>query len=394
MNILVISQYYEPEPFLIHDKIKELIIYGHKVTVVTGLPNYPKGEIIDGYYPGKTEKDGVEIIRVNLRPRKKGSKNLFLNYLSFINESTKVIKSLKTKFDLIYVYQLSPVLMALPAIKYKRINKVPLIIYCLDLWPASLISGGIKKGSIPYRVFKLLSKRIYKKADSIHISSRQFEKYFNDELNIYRNFIYNPQYSVPLDSYIDQNSNIFDNKKINITFTGNVGEMQSLDTIIHSMKNINNNVILHIVGDGSKLNDLKLLTNKLNLKERVIFHGRKPADLMGKYMFNSDALVVSMKKDEVISYTLPAKIQSYLQSGKFIIGSINGEAADVILDSKAGIVAPAEDVISFSNLVNDFIENKDRYADCGKNGPKYYEQHFGKDRFIKVLLEDMRRMAE
>lgn len=77
--------------------------------------------------------------------------------------------------------------------------------------------------------------------------------------------------------------------------------MQSLDTIINSINEINKNVVYNNVEEGSKLNDLKALTRQLNLEDRVIFHGRKLAELMGQ----SDTLVVSMKGNEVISYTLP-----------------------------------------------------------------------------------------
>lgn len=393
MKILIISQYYEPEPFLIHDKVKELVRFGHKVTVITGLPNYPKGNILDGYKPGKFVEEGIEIIRVNLRPRKTGKVNLFLNYLSYVKEANKAVDALSNDFDIVYVYQLSSVLMAIPAIRYKKKYKVPMILYCLDLWPASLISGGIRKGSLPYSLFKIISKWIYKKADSIHISSRQFESYFKQELNINRNFIYNPQYSLDYDVEYSQNDTLYDKDKINITFTGNVGEMQSLDTIINSMTAINKNVVYNIVGEGSKLENLKALTRQLNLEDRVIFHGRKPAELMGQYMAQSDALVVSMKDDEVISYTLPAKVQSYLRSGKFILGSINGEAAEVIKQSDAGLVAPAEDVNGFIEIVKYFIEHYEVCTQKGLSGPAFYQKHFGKDKFIEILSEDMRRIT-
>lgn len=394
MKVLFLTQYYDPEPFIIHDKARAIVEEGHSVTVVTGVPNYPDGKIYKGYKTGNYKEDDVEIIRVNLRPRKSGAKNLFLNYLSFVKEANKIIKGLDDSFDVVYVYQLSPVIMAIPGIKYKKKHKVPLILYCLDLWPASLISGGIKKGSLPYLAFKIISKKIYKKADSIHISSRQFENYFKNELNINGNFIYNPQYSGDQTIISYQKDPLFNVDKINITFTGNVGEMQSLDTIIKAMSTINKNVIFNIVGDGSKLKDLKLLTQQLKLQDRVLFHGRKPAEMMGSYMQQSDALVVSMKKDEVISYTLPAKVQSYLQSGKFILGSIDGEAANVISQSGAGKVSNAEDIEGFANLVNYFIENIDECKQSGLSGPKYYNDHFGKDKFIKILSEDMRRITK
>lgn len=394
MKILFISQYYEPEPFLIHDKVKELVKLGHKVTVMTGLPNYPKGENLDGYKPGKFVEDGVEIIRLNVRPRRNGAKNLFLNYISFVYQASKYVNKLDDKFDFVYVYQLSPVLMGIPAIKYKKKYKVPMILYCLDLWPESLVSGGIRKGSLVYKFFKLISKRIYQNADSIHISSKLFSKYFKNDLGIDKALIYNPQYANELEVSKHDNikNDLFLKDKVNITFTGNVGEMQNLSVVINALTKVDEKVHFNLVGDGSKLESLKILAKKLNVQDKVTFHGRQPAEMMKEYMAQSDALIITMKDDEVISYTLPAKVQSYLQSGKFILGSIDGEAANVIIESQAGAVVKANDSDALAQLINDFVKNIEDYKNHGLNGPIYYKEYFGRDKFINILINDMERL--
>ncbi|PKE07884.1 glycosyltransferase WbuB [Macrococcoides caseolyticum] len=390
MNLIVFSQYYEPEPFLIHDKMKELVNSGNNVTVVTGIPNYPKGELISEYQAGNSVIDGVKIVRLPIRPRKKGTKNLFLNYLSYAMKASKYARKLEDSFDAIFVYQLSPVFMAIPAIVLKkRINK-PIVLYCLDLWPESLVSGGVKKNSLIYNIVKLISKKIYKAIDRIEISSKSFEKYFKQMLKIQGDYVYNPQYAVDENSdYVDTDID-FPKNKINISFTGNIGEMQGLEVAIKAMKNVDEKVVLHIVGDGSKKEALESLANELNIKSKIKFHGRKPVEQMKSVMENSDALLVTMKDDEVISYTLPAKVQSYLKSGKFIIGSINGEAADVIKESKAGIVSPAEDEIKLAENINLFVNNYDEFKKSGFRGTEYYNNNFGKDKFIQILLNDLK----
>lgn len=393
MNILVFSQYYEPEPFLIHDKIKELVIKGHNVIVITGLPNYPKGSIYKDYTKGEHFIDGVKIIRLPIRPRMKGTVNLFLNYASFVLKASNYVKEMDGKFDAIYVYQLSPVLMAIPAIKVKKKYKIPIVLYCLDLWPESLVSGGIKKDSLIYHIFKLISKRIYKSIDLIEISSRSFEKYFVNTLNIKGKYIYNPQYAVDDSDNDIKTEIIFPNNKVNVTFTGNVGEIQGLEVAIKAMNFVEDNILLHIIGDGSKKSNLEALTKELSLEEKVKFHGRKPIEEMNSVMQNSDALLVTMKDDEVISYTLPAKVQSYLKSGKFILGSINGEAADVINESKAGLVTPAEDEVKLAKAINEFASKKTFYSQEGLNGIQYYQDNFGKDKFINTLINDLENVT-
>ncbi|WP_157819802.1 glycosyltransferase family 4 protein [Macrococcoides caseolyticum] len=374
--------------------MKRLVELGHDVTVVTGLPNYPKGELISGYNPGVYEIDGVKVIRLNVRPRRNGSKNLFLNYCSYAYKASKYTKNLKSNYDVIYVYQLSPVLMTIPAIALKKRIKKPIVLYCLDLWPESLVLGGIKKNSILYNIFKLISKKIYKSVDLIEISSKSFEKYFNKVLKIESNLVYNPQYSIEGD-YKEIVTDIkFLKDNVNITFTGNIGQIQGLEVAINAMTKVKNKVVLHIVGEGSNKEKLEELTEKLELNDRVKFHGRKPIEHMKSVMENSDALLVTMKADEVISYTLPAKVQSYLNSGKFILGSIDGEAADIIRESKAGLVSPAGSSIDLAKNIDEFVEKYDYYIEQGRQGSQYYNENFGREKFIQILLNDLQKVIK
>ena len=165
-KILVVSQNFYPEQFRINDICKELVLRGHDVTVLTGLPNYPKGKIFEGYEGKQKRKEiyeGIKIIRTYERERKSGGAlNLFLNYYSFVLSSKKMVKKLEKDFDLILVNQLSPVMQTYCALDYKKKFKVPVLLYCLDLWPASLSAGGVSGGPI-YKYFHKVSKKIYSK---------------------------------------------------------------------------------------------------------------------------------------------------------------------------------------------------------------------------------------
>ncbi|MDW4099699.1 glycosyltransferase family 4 protein [Staphylococcus saprophyticus] len=398
-NILVVSQYYNPEPFLINEIVDELNEKNYKLTILTGMPNYPEGKKYNGYMPGIVKSNNKKIIRVNERPRKKGKINLFLNYASFaFRGSIKVLK-MKNEFDVIYVYQLSPVFMVIPALIYKWKFKKKILLYCLDLWPQSLVSGGIKTNSIIYKIFLSISRIIYNNVDKIQISSNLFEKYFNEELLINKKLKYVPQYANDL--FVHQNNNHsvdfeFNNRDTNLLFAGNLGEMQSIDTLIKAIKLCDDQTIkLHIVGDGSNKASLKNLTNNLDLNDSVIFHGRKPINAMPSYYKKADALLVSLKKDEVISYTLPGKVQTYMASGKPLIASIDGETANVINKSNCGLVSPAEDITALSYNINAFRKLNDKQkGQLGKNGKKYYENHFTKNIFINSLTNDLEELSK
>ena len=114
MKILIVSQYYFPEQFQINEVAPELVKRGHEVTVLTGLPNYPQGEIYPGYQDKREELiEGVRVLRVPIHPRKHGPLHLIWNYVSYARKGTKAAKSLTDEFDLILAYQLSPVIRRL-----------------------------------------------------------------------------------------------------------------------------------------------------------------------------------------------------------------------------------------------------------------------------------------
>ena len=199
MKILVVCQHYYPEPFRITDICEEFVKRGHEVTVITGTPNYPEGVTYKGYEKGKKKREiihGVEVLRAYEIPRKKGILYRFLNYYSFAISSKKLAKKLKGDYDVIFANQLSPIMMVDGAIAYKKKNKTKLVMYVMDLWPASLKAGGVKESSLLYKYYKGVSKRRYTKADVIAVTSKSFIPYLKENFKICDDkFIYITQYS-------------------------------------------------------------------------------------------------------------------------------------------------------------------------------------------------------
>lgn len=389
-KILVICQYYYPEPFRHTDICEELVKNGYDVTVVTGLPNYPMGEIYEGYRNRKKRYEvinGVKVHRCFTIGRKQGAIYRFLNYYSYVFSSTLYITKLKEKYDLVFVNQLSPVMMAEAAIKYKKKNDIPFIMYCLDLWPESLVMGGVERKSVIYRFFHKISEKIYTQADKILITSRAFSDYFDKEFGI-KNTEYLPQYAETI--FVPEQCEKKENDYIDLMFAGNVGAAQSVETIIKAAKLTKtiSNLRWHIVGDGSELEQLRTMAKGMR---QVIFHGRKTLAEMPKYYAMADAMLVTMQKNSIISLTLPGKVQTYMAAGKPIIGAIDGETSFVISEAKCGICGRAEDAKALAENVESFIYMNKKQL--GKNAREYYEQHFSKEMFMNRLEKIIKDMA-
>ena len=386
MKILVICQYYYPEPFRHPDICEELVKRGHDVTVVTGLPNYPMGEIYEGYRKGEKRDEvlnGVKVHRCFTIGRKQGAINRFLNYYSYAFSSVSYVKKIKEEYDVVFVNQLSPVMMANAAIRYKKKHNKPIVLYCLDLWPESLVAGGIKRGSIIYKFFHRTSGKIYKQIDKILITSRSFADYFEDEFGI-RDTEYLPQYAEAI--FTPEQCEKKADEYIDLMFAGNVGVAQRVDTIIEAARMTSDiaNLRWHIVGDGSEVERLKTLAKEM---KQVIFHGRKPLEEMPKYYAMADAMLVTMQKDPVLSLTLPGKVQTYMAAAKPIMGAIDGETPIIIEDAECGICGGAEDAEVLAENVREFTF-LDRKL-LGRNARSYYESHFSKELYIDKLEQKL-----
>lgn len=382
MKILVVCQYYYPEPFRHPDICEELVKRGHEVTVVTGLPNYPMGYIYTGYTKGKKRDEvlnGVKVHRCYTIGRKEGALYRFLNYYSYAISSTRYIKKLKEEYDVVFVNQLSPVMMANAAITYKKKHKVPMVLYCLDLWPESLVSGGISRSSFVYKFFHKISEKIYKQADKILTTSRSFASYFEKEFGI-TGTEHLPQYAEAIFS-IEQCAKEKD-EFIDLMFAGNIGSAQSVDTIIKAAQLTSDipNLRWHIVGDGSELSNIQAAAEGMS---QVVFHGRKPLEDMPEYYKKADAMLITMQTDPILSLTLPGKVQSYMAAGKPIIGAINGETAIVIADAECGLCGAAEDADELAANVRTFIQMDS--IQMGENARSYYDEHFQKQMFVDRL---------
>ena len=393
MKILIVSQYYFPEQFQINDIAPELVKRGHDVTVLTGFPNYPKGELYPGYE--KMDKtceiiDGVNVVRVKIRPRKKGPVNLLLNYISYSRNALKYVKKTKERFDIVLCYQLSPVTMAAPAVAYAKKHKVPLLLYCLDIWPESAQAYVKFKKGLVYAYISKLSKRIYKQCDKIAVSSRPFIDYLHDKNEIaYEKMLYIPQHADA--SYLDMDLTAQENGVVDFMYAGNIGKGQVIDVIVNAVKTIKNRdrFVVHIVGDGSQRKRIEEMVNSFGLSEKFIFYGnRKREDMPGLYK-KADALLLTLRGNNYVGNTMPGKLQTYMTTGKPVLAAINGAANEVICESGCGKCTIACDYVGLAEIMSDYIDNKSNYAECGKNGKEYFKKHFTLDKYADELEKNL-----
>lgn len=402
MKILIITQYYYPEQFQINEIAPDLVRRGHSVTVVCGLPNYPKGVIYEGY---DNENDrrrieeryrketGVEIIHCRQNPRGKSILQIIKNYWSFAKESKKVIRTLTRDYDVVLGYQLSPVTSMLAALDYKKIYKKPVLFYTLDLWPVSAESMLHGKKNPMYLWVKYISKKIYSKADRILVTSRPFIDYLNSKIHIpMERLAYLPQHAGT--EMLGMDLRAEDNSVADFMFAGNIGKGQRVDIIIKAatILGVRNDYKIHIVGDGSMRSELEQLVKEKGLTANVIFYGNQKREAMPKYYKMADALLITLRGNNAVGDTMPGKLQMYMTTGKPILGAINGAAAEVIDEAKCGICVKAGDYEGLARLMKRFIDNPQEYQSCGENARQFFKNHFTLEHYMDGLEAELHQL--
>lgn len=396
MKTLVVTQYFWPEEFRINDICEGLIERGNEVEVLTGLPNYPHGKLFEGYSffsRGVKEYKNIKINRCYLIERGQNSSiKLALNYVSFVVSSLfHLPKLIGKKFDNIFVFQVSPITTAIPAMILSKLKKIPSSIYIQDLWPETFYSIVNIKNKVIRRMLKKICIKIYDSFDQIAIASEGYRQILVDLGINEHKIVYLPQWAENLYSnkiLLEDTGLTVVEEDFVVTFAGNIGKAQSVDTIIEAANLCKDKKDIKwiILGDGSEFENIKSLVEKYNLHDTVKLLGRKPAIDMPKYFLNSDTLVVTLKNTDILKITLPAKVQSYMASGKPIIGAISGAGMETISDAKCGLTSEAEDFEGlYSNVINLYNMTKEERDNLGNNGKNYFRQNFEREMLLSKL---------
>ena len=350
-RVLIFTNHFDPEYFKINDIVDWIKENNNEVVVVTGNPNYPKGKLYPGFsvLGSYEKKDNLSVFRLPLITRGNGSKlRLILNYVSYFK--VLLIFTLfylipKKKFDKVLVHHTSPPFIFIPAILYKRIKKSQLYLWDLDMWPQTLEATGILKSKSVLKILERIFKSFYKSFDHIYLGSKHFEKIAAKRVNT--SFIKHfPNWA---DSIFEKaklkSASISGNEKIIISYTGNIGESQDLESLVEALSLVEDkNFEIRLIGDGRNKKTLINLVNKKGLNHAIkFFDSLKPKELLN-YFEESHFLYLSLKKTPLFEKTVPAKFQTYLAVGIPIIGYISGETNDLISKHNLGFTCESNDV--------------------------------------------------
>ena len=404
-KILVVSQHFWPESFRINDICDGFVENGYQVEVLCGIPNYPTGHFYPGY--GITKKrfqkrKGMKIRRCfEIKRGSNTNLRIFLNYISFpISSVFHLPYLMKQKYDKIFIFQTSPVIMSLTGILLGKIKKIETTMYVLDLWPENLYSVLNVKSKILRGIAYIVSTWHYRQVDKIVANSRKLQWLLKKRVKIDdKKIMFMPQFCEKIyeETIVDESIQIWFEDTFNLVFTGNISPAQSFETVIEAAKMLKekglDKIMWIVVGDGMSRNWLEEQVRKEGLTASFTFIGQVPMEEVPKYTRVANGLFACLSKSEMLDAALPAKIFSYYAAGKPLVLAMDGEIQSMVKESKAGYIVPAEDSRGLAEAVLKLYQaDKEECQQMGENAKDYYDKHFERnmnmEKLIRFMFED------
>lgn len=390
-HILVVSQYFYPEQFRINDICTEWVRRGYKVTVLTGIPNYPQGEYFEGYdlvHKRTEEWNGIRIIRIPLIARGHSSVGMVANYFSFVL-SGYVWKCLtRIRADYVFTFEVSPMTQALVGVWYAKKNHIPHYLYVQDLWPENVETvTGIHSPLVLKPIGKMVDY-IYKNCPQIFATSPSFVKEICKRGVPEEKVHYWPQYAEEFYRPLEKKAvpEIPDDGNFKIIFTGNIGTAQGLEILPRTAELLKDeNVKFVMVGDGRYLEAFTDEVKKRKVQDKFIMIPRQPAERIPELLAACDVAFLSFQDEELWTMTIPAKLQSYMACGMPVIAAAKGETERILEEAECGRCCGIGDPEALAEAVRELQEQN--LSVMKRNSRRYFEENFDKAMLMEQIAE-------
>lgn len=346
-SVLVISERYYPERFLINDLVNQLVLDGADVRVLTQAPSYPEDRLYPGYENRTTRliENGVQVTRFKtVLGYKRSLVSKLLNYLSFMLRACIHILRESRGVDAIFVYHTGPLTQALPIVLVKLFRRTHTVIWTQDVWPDTVFAFGFPSKGAFAVVLKAFVRFIYRFCDEILVSSPGFVQRLKPYCPPGTTLRFVPQW-VP-DAFLRTKppSVNLSGKGTRFIFTGNLGTMQNLENVIRAFGKVNpDTATLLLLGDGNSRARFEELVERERIRN-VRFLGTVDVSEVKACIEACDFSVLSLSSNKLISLTIPAKFQTYLAAGRPILSVAQGEATSMVRSEGLGLAADPDDI--------------------------------------------------
>jgi colanic acid biosynthesis glycosyl transferase WcaI len=401
-RLIFLSQLFDPEPtFKGGDFIAGLTERGIEVEVVTGFPNYPGGNLYDGYRIRALQRDRqgqVEVTRLAMYPSHDRSVlRRMATYLSFMLTSFLYLTFRARKADLIYVYY--PALTAgLAAVAAALFRRIPVILDVQDMWPDSLGSSGMMRNRLVLGLANVACSLLYRCCAHILVLSPGFKALLvargvpEGKITV----IYNWAEETPRPDGGVLPPGFDPTDAFRVLFAGNMGTAQNLDTVLDAavcLRASHSGCRFYFMGAGVEVERLKQAAHDRNLGD-IRFLPRVPLAQVQQFLAAADALLVHLTDEPLYRITIPSKTQAYLYAGRPILMGVAGDAAELVRRADAGYAFVPGDAEDLAGRIRELIaDGAERRHQMGQNGHEFYMANLRRELALAQTVDAIYRFS-
>ena len=406
MHLLFLTDNFPPEvnapASRTFEHCREWVRKGHRVTVITCAPNFPKGKVFDGYQNKafQTETiEGIEVIRVwSYITANEGFVRRILDYLSFM--ASAIVASPRVH-DVDLVIGTSPQFFtAVAAYVVSRMKRIPYVFELRDLWPESIKAVGAMKESFAIRMLERLEMFLYRKAARIVSVTESFKQVLmrrgieGTKIEVVTNGVDVSQFKPrPKDPELTRKLGL--EGKFVAGYIGTHGMAHALETLLKAADRLRGQDFAFIfLGDGARKQALREMADQMKL-DNVVFIDSVPKADVPKYWSLLDVSIIHLRKTELFTTVIPSKMFECMGMGIPVLHGVEGESADIVRREQVGIPFEPEGVDQLCEALQSLKSDPARLArfreQCLRAAGNYDRTYLAL-RMLKVLEDAAARV--
>lgn len=404
MRIAFYTHYFYPEvgapSARVHELSREWLCSGHKVDVVTCLPNHPSGKIYPGYQSQAYLCEKVSGIRVHRNWTYMTPNNAFLKktlgHASFL-PSSMLLSSYKLKNPHV-VIGTSPTFFAAMAADFTGfLKRVPFVMDVRDLWPAVFIDLGVVRNQRFIRLLELWELWLYRRAKRVVTVTQAFRKNL-----VERGVPEKKVHFVPNGADIQYWSQPTESRRLRrelnlqgcfvVLYLGAHGISHALDQVLQVAESLKKDPKIRFlfIGDGAEKMRLKGTAQEKRLPN-VVFLDPVGKDKVREFYNLADLCLVPLRDIPLFEKFLPSKMFEIMAASRPVLGSVRGEAAEILRASGAAELVTPEDPSAMAGAIKRLRNDERRRRAMGISGYKFVSQNYSRkdlaSRYLEVLQE-------
>ena len=407
LNILFLSHYFPPEvnapATRTFEHCKEWSVQGHNVTVVTCAPHHPMGELYPGFknrFFQREQIDGINVIRVlTYITANEGFLKRTANYVFYMIMAILIAPFLK-RTDV--VVSTSPQFFnGLAGYFVSRLKRSPWVLEIRDLWPESILAVGAVRNRRIIAFLEWIESFAYRKADRIVSVTQSFCEHIEKsgvdpkKIAVVRN-------GVDLEAFNNEDvagaaiaPEFGLQGKFVAAYVGTHGMAHGLDTVLDAAELLKDyrDIAFLMVGDGAERARLLEMKQAKGL-DNVVMLGQQSKDTMPAIWRRTDVSLVLLRRLDLFKSVIPSKIFESMAMGKPIVLGVEGEVAEIIEESGAGLCIEPESAEHLAKALVRLHEEKQLYKEMSESGRPYVSNHFDRKALAIKLLAVLESAAE